>query len=190
MRRTPPIPFAPTESTMPPRHVIAHLIARVIAHALAHAMSRRTRQAASPVRYVDDPGWPGRLAFALALVMLGVAPRTHAQLTSPGPTSVDSFHQPCVAVSGIPRAAPGDTPRRMQFHGQHGQHRAEGSSVVVGKAVRKRYIELDDRCASAPAFAPTRDVDSTSVWYVDTPAGHGYALSQHAGKRTLPGVTS
>ena len=50
---------------------------------------------------------------------------------------------------------------------------------VFQRPARALYVDLDNRCATPPAFAPTRDVDSTSVWYVDAPAASAHASSRH-----------
>ncbi|WP_150574634.1 hypothetical protein [Pandoraea aquatica] len=120
--------------------------------------------------------------LAIGLLAAMAAPHLHAQSMPPATAKpVDAFHQPCVAV----RAAPNEAARDVS-----GAARAfVFTSRFPGKP-HKQYVDLDDRCATPPAFAPTRDVDSTSVWYVDAPAAGVHAPSRHPGALTLHGVTS
>lgn len=153
-----------------------------------------------PPRHVTSPvhacrahplGW---LRFAgpalLALIVLTVVmpPRAHAQSMPPATTApVDAFHQPCVAVRAAPDAVMPMTPSIRNAS------KAGGLDTVVGPTVRKLYVDLDDRCAAAPAFAPTRNVDPASVWYVDDPAVSAYVSSPHPGNAntfSLPDAAS
>ncbi|AKC71135.1 hypothetical protein MB84_19170 [Pandoraea oxalativorans] len=126
---------------------------------------------------VDVLRWSTSLAIGLLATM--AAPRVPAQSMPPATAKpVDAFHQPCVAVRTLPDEAARDV---------SGAARA---FVFISRSRKplKQYVDLDDRCATPPAFAPTRDVDSTSVWYVDAYAAGGHAPSP--GELTLHGVTS
>lgn len=133
----------------------------------------------------DGRGRPAILRWltllALGLLATMATPHVHAQSMPPATAKpVDAFHQPCVAV----RAAPDEAARDVSD--------AARAFVFISRVRKplKQYVDLDDRCATPPAFAPTRDVDSTSVWYVDVPAAGVHAPSRHPGALTLQGVTS
>ncbi|VVD69744.1 hypothetical protein PSO31014_00536 [Pandoraea soli] len=66
--------------------------------------------------------------------------------------------------------------------------RSIATTPAAGYLVRKQYVDLDNRCATPPAFAPTRDVDSTSIWHVDAPAGDMHAAAKPSGTRALRGL--
>ncbi|BET10392.1 hypothetical protein [Pandoraea sputorum] len=130
-------------------------------------------------RRPDMLRWLTLLAIGLLATM--ATPHVHAQSMPPSTAKpTDPFHQPCVAVRALPDAAVRDV---------SGATRAFIFTSRVSPPP-KQYVDLDDRCATPPAFAPTRDVDSTSVWYVDTPAAGAHAPSHHPGTLTLHGVTS
>ncbi|QBC32171.1 hypothetical protein DRB87_13490 [Pandoraea sp. XY-2] len=61
---------------------------------------------------------------------------------------------------------------------------------AAGSVVRKQYVDLDNRCATPPAFAPTRDVDATATWHVDAPASDMHAAAKPSGTHTLRGLAS
>ncbi|VVD75969.1 hypothetical protein PCO31010_00878 [Pandoraea commovens] len=150
---------------MPPRHVTPCTCVCPMDH------ERRRRP--------DILRWFALLAIGLLATM--AAPHVHAQSMPPSTAKpVDAFHQPCVAVRALPDEAARDV---------SGAARAFVFISRVRKP-HKQYVDLDDRCATPPAFAPTRDVDSTSVWYVDAPAAGVHAPSRHPGALTLHGVTS
>jgi hypothetical protein len=111
----------------------------------------------------------------LSVLIASGATRVHAQAMPPGTAPADPFHQPCVAVRASPEASvPGGrgtrhdlvVPRRIM------------TTPAAERAVRKQYVDLDNRCATPPAFAPTRDVDSTAVWHVDAPADDMHAAAR------------
>ena len=146
---------------MPPRH-----ITRPPPSAIRHAASLRF----------------GFVTLCLLLFACCGA-RVHAQPAPPGATPpADPFHQPCVAVRGSP-----GTSSRDAF----GTRRASAAPRIAAmppataRAVRKQYVDLDNRCATPPAFAPTRNIDSTSVWYVDALEGRMHARAQRSGVRAL-----
>ncbi|WP_147284636.1 hypothetical protein [Pandoraea pulmonicola] len=122
--------------------------------------------------------------MAHALVVLGpllcaaaMAP-AHAQSTPPATAPVDPFHQPCVAV-----------------HAEHGRI-APGSprlSRIVRDATAsfyRRYVDLENRCAALRSLAPTRDVDASTIWYVDARAHGTHAAVRPSGAEGLHRTTS
>ncbi|VVE26874.1 hypothetical protein PHO31112_03427 [Pandoraea horticolens] len=145
---------------MPPRHATPQM--------------QSALHAAAPLRY-------GLIAFCL-LMAPGVT-RVHAQSMPPAVTApADPFHQPCVAIHASPDA--------------HGRPRVLALRDVIAlmaaanAIVRKQSIDLDDRCTMPPAFAPTRDTDSTNVWYADALADDRHATSRHSGTSVLHGLMS
>jgi hypothetical protein len=114
----------------------------------------------------------GALLYAAAM-----AP-AHAQSMPPAAAPADPFHQPCVAV-----------------HAEHG-HVAPGDSGL-GHIVRdvtapfyRRYVDLDNRCAARRPLAPTRDADTSTIWYVDAPAHGTPAAVRPSGAEGLHRPTS
>lgn len=109
--------------------------------------------------------------------------RAHAQPAPPDATApADPFHQPCVAVRGSQGTSSRDafgTRRALA------PRRIAAMPPATARAARKQYVDLDNRCATPPAFAPTRDIDSTSIWYVDALEGRMHARAQRSGVRTL-----
>ncbi|VVE12870.1 hypothetical protein PIN31115_02712 [Pandoraea iniqua] len=96
------------------------------------------------------------------------APHAHAQ-SIPPVTGVpaDPFHQPCVEIRVTPNGGGAALPS--------GPPRGQREAIDPFKPRQpfqpfKRYVDLDDRCANLPEFAPTRDTDTTGVWYVSMPA--------------------
>ncbi|VVE62825.1 hypothetical protein PAN31117_01027 [Pandoraea anapnoica] len=155
---------------MPPRHVTP--CTRVCPPGVCLLNHDRRRRP-------DILRWLTLLAIGLLATM--AAPHVQAQSMPPSTAKpADAFHQPCVAV----RAVPNESARDVS-----GAARAFVLTSRVS-TLHKQYVDLDDRCATPPAFAPTRDVDSTSVWYVDAPAAGVHAPSRHPGALTLHGVTS
>ncbi|MDR3398436.1 MAG: hypothetical protein P4M06_12840 [Pandoraea sp.] len=121
--------------------------------------------------------------IALCLLLASGVARVHAQSMPPAvATPADPFHQPCVEVRVSPQAV--GVPRVVTHLG------IAVTTPPQRPLVRKQYVDLDDRCASPPAFAPTRDIDSTSVWYVDAPAGGLQATSRLTDARALRGLAS
>ncbi|VVG71544.1 hypothetical protein PAP18089_02523 [Pandoraea apista] len=103
--------------------------------------------------------------MVLCLLLASGVARVHAQTMPPAvATPTDPFHQPCVAVKAAP-AANGEARSFAIFAPS-----AIPAIPTSNRIVRKQYVDLDDRCAPPPAFAPTRDTDSTTVWFVDAPA--------------------
>lgn len=155
---------------MPPRHVTP--CTRVCPVGVCPVDHERRRR-------LNIRRWLALLAIGLLATM--AAPHVHAQSMPPATTKpVDAFHQPCVAVRAIPDEATRDV---------SGAARAFVFTSRVSTP-HKQHVDLDNRCTTPPAFAPTRDVDSTSVWYVDAPAAGVHAPSRHPGALTLHGVTS
>ncbi|WP_157125735.1 hypothetical protein [Pandoraea norimbergensis] len=117
---------------------------------------------------------------ALSALCVLHAPHAHAQGIPPATGApADPFHQPCVEIRVTPRAdgpvLPSSQPQAPRI-----------------KPIKpfKRYIDLDDRCANLPEFAPTRDTDTTSVWYVSMPVHAAHeSHATHAVPATSPGVT-
>lgn len=108
-----------------------------------------------------------RFAFVmLCLLTAAGSPRVNAQSMPPAAAPADAFHQPCVAVRASPDAATHHAPWMVK------------PLPVFRQPVREQHVDLDNRCASPPAFAPTRDIDSTAVWYVDAPAASVHATSR------------
>jgi hypothetical protein len=97
----------------------------------------------------------------------------------------DPFHQPCVEIRGRTDLGTPESAKRVR-------------PIVSGQSERvlKRYVDLDDRCANLPEFAPTRDTDTTTVWYVSmpldaVPGPHGTAHTRvTSSPATLPSVAS
>lgn len=122
-------------------------------------------------RHADRSDRPWRQAIAVTtLCLLAIsnalyAPGARAQGMPPAvnpPT--DPFHQPCVEIrDGTNRGAAASARLLRSAAADRSPH------------ALKRYVDLDDRCANLPEFAPTRDTDTTSVWYVSMPvdAAHG-----------------
>ncbi|MFJ2993537.1 hypothetical protein [Pandoraea sp. NPDC087047] len=102
----------------------------------------------------------------LGLLTAAGASGVNAQSMPPAVVPADAFHQPCVGV----RASPDAVARRAPW--------TVKPSRAFRQPVREQYVDLDNRCASPPAFAPTRDVDSTAVWYVDAPAASVHTTSR------------
>ncbi|VVE87327.1 hypothetical protein [Pandoraea bronchicola] len=120
--------------------------------------------------------------MALCLLTVTGAARVQAQSMPPAvATPADPFHQPCVDVRASPEM---DGPPHVSQPG------AAATMPSTNRIVRKQYVDLDNRCATPPAFAPTRDIDSTSVWYVDAPAGARLATSRRVGASALHGLAS
>ncbi|VVD68664.1 hypothetical protein [Pandoraea anhela] len=160
---------------MPPRHVIPHT-----------SGSRRTR--VNAVDRARRAAWRHlALATLLAFGLLAVSALPHAQVQSIPPataTPLDAFHQPCVAVRTepmTPEASVGAT---------RTSRRTPAQDAHVGQPVRKRYVDLDNRCATPPAFAPTRDIDATAVWHVDAPVGVLTRPPRHLGALALHSMAS
>ncbi|VVD99536.1 hypothetical protein [Pandoraea terrigena] len=125
--------------------------------------------------------------FLLSVLIACIAPRVHAQALPPAATPADPFHQPCVAVRASPEASmPGGRGTRRGL----AVPRRVVKTPAAGRVVRKEYVDLDNRCATPPAFAPMRDVDSTSIWHVDAPAGDMHATAKPSATRALHGRTS
>ncbi|WP_140413446.1 MULTISPECIES: hypothetical protein [unclassified Pandoraea] len=123
---------------------------------------------------------------ALSALSVLYAPHAHAQGIPPGTGApADPFHQPCVEIRVTP----------------HGDGAVLPSSDPQAPLIRpiqsikplkpfKRYVDLDDRCANLPEFAPTRDTDTTSVWYVSMPAHAAHeSHATRAVPTASPGVT-
>ncbi|WP_353189617.1 hypothetical protein [Pandoraea pnomenusa] len=92
---------------------------------------------------------------------------------APANTSpIDAFHQPCVAVRALPRAVLRLTPDGETLRPAT-QPSADADRT---RQPARHYVDLDNLCATPPAFAPTRDIDSTSVWYVDAPSAYRHAV--------------
>ncbi|MCI3206894.1 hypothetical protein DBA20_18260 [Pandoraea capi] len=121
----------------------------------------------------------------LGLLALSASPLARAQSMPPASaTPVDAFHQPCVAVRAMPNAPiPDKRPATTTAM-------SAMPATFTGQPVQKWHVDLDNRCATPPAFAPTRDVDSTSIWYVDAPERNPGMSQRHPGALTLHGVTS
>lgn len=120
--------------------------------------------------------------IACCLLMASGVARVHAQSMPPGvATPTDPFHQSCVAVKASPTTV--EAPRSFAMP-------ATPPLSTRNRIVHKQYVDLDDRCATPPAFAPTRDTDSTNVWYVDAPARDSYATSPSPGASIWHGLTS
>lgn len=145
---------------MPPRHATPQM--------------QPALRVAAPLRY-------GLIAFCL-LMAPGIA-RVHAQSMPPAVTApADPFHQPCVAIHATPDAH--GRPRLFTLPG------VVAPIAAANVSFRKQYVDLDDRCAMPPAFAPTRDTDSTNVWYVGAPADDRRATSRHPGTSALHDLMS
>lgn len=115
------------------------------------------------IRHVADA--PRASASRLGLMVGGLilaigSASVRAQSIPAGPTPVDVFHQPCVAVHLPSGAAAGALVAPL------------GLNAPDVRDVRRlrQYVDLDNRCATPPAFAPTRISDPTSVWHVRAPA--------------------
>ncbi len=163
----PTVPMiAPTEPVMPPRH------ATPLAQPAICTIC--TTRAIASLRF-------GLIALCLLLAP-GVA-RVRAQSMPPAIAPVaDPLHQPCVEVRASPQAV-----------GVPGVVTYAGSAMTPPprpQLVHKQYVDLDDRCATPPAFAPTRDIDSTSFWYVNAPAGNRHADAPATGAWALQGLAS
>ena len=125
---------------------------------------------------------------ALCVLIASGAPRVHAQSVPPaGAAPTDPFHQPCVAVRASPEAS--TSGGRGMRHGVAAL-RTVATIPAAGSVVRKQYVDLDNRCATPPAFAPTRDVDATATWHVDAPASVLHAAAKPYGTHTLRGLAS
>lgn len=98
-----------------------------------------------------------------ALILAIGSASVRAQSIPAGPTPVDLFHQPCVAVHLPSGAAAGALVAPL------GLNAPDGQDVRNVRRLRQ-YVDLDNRCATPPAFAPTRISDPTSVWHVRAPA--------------------
>lgn len=70
----------------------------------------------------------------------------------------DPFHQPCVEIRG-----------RVEHGTPESAKPVRPIGTLQSERALKRYVDLDDRCANLPEFAPTRDTDTTTVWYVSMP---------------------
>lgn len=121
------------------------------------------------IRHVADA--PCANASRLGLMVGGLilaigSASVRAQSIPAGPTPVDVFHQPCVAVH-LPSGAAADA-----LVVPLGLNAPDGQDVRDVRDVRRlrQYVDLDNRCATPPAFAPTRISDPTSVWHVRAPA--------------------
>lgn len=120
--------------------------------------------------------------IALCLLMASGVARVHAQSMPPGVVApADPFHQSCVAVKASPTTVEG--PRSFAMP-------AIPPQSTRNRIVHKQYVDLDDRCATPPAFAPTRDTDSTTVWYVDAPARDRHPALQSPGASTWHDLAS
>ncbi|VVD71910.1 hypothetical protein PMO31116_00656 [Pandoraea morbifera] len=136
----------PTERAMPPRHP-EHSPCQHVRHAAdAHR--------ASVARF-------GVMIGGLILALGSASVR--AQSVPAGPTPADAFHQPCVAVHMPSGVAAGALvlPRLLN---------ATDLRDARDPRDLRHYVDLDNRCATPPAFAPTRISDPTSVWHVHAPA--------------------
>jgi hypothetical protein len=161
--------IAPTEPVMPPRHATP-----LAQPAICTICTICAIRAIASLRF-------GLIGLCLLLAP-GVA-RVRAQSMPPAIAPVaDPFHQPCVEVRASPQAV-----------GVPGIATYAGSATTPPprpQLVRKQYVDLDDRCATPPAFAPTRDIDSTSFWYVNAPAGNRHADAPATGAWALQGLAS
>jgi len=139
--------LVPTEPAMPP----------------SPARPRQTRASCGALNAF------GVLCTLCALCVLTAlnAPHAHAQSIPPVTGApADPFHQPCVEIRVTPNGGGAVLPSGPP----PGQRKAiDPFKPRQSFQPFKRYVDLDDRCANLPEFAPTRDTDTTGVWYVSMP---------------------